>query len=330
MPLLLAAAIFGVPFLFSAEGGGAASPPVPGQFEYSWNCSRSEGCDRPHRIVGVAPVGNSATKHPVFLFLGRGGAWYDSHFDSELPLLMYALRQATQRGFLAATLDNIGPTVHQTDCAALDRNARDLFTYNSVHDNSSALAVLCAHPAADCAGSGVVVAGFSMGGLQAHLAPTYSRFVQAVASDGAGNIVPGWNSTCGATDQSGCAKGDSVGGTNRTPLSTQWLESTRTSDRGCADARSCARALRVGSELPQGRRALAQPARLAPSDGHRRVRRALRRLDGACAVHDERDVLGAHAAQAGAGVHAAMAPHPMGPHPRSPDAGWATDPATVA
>lgn len=142
------------------------------------------------RIWGIEPPG--VTNAPVYLFIGGGGA-AAGPYTNNTTVEFLPVKAAAAKGFVAALLEPIGELL---GCGHLEQDAKDMFRNSPIiPDDSSALAAVCSRPAANCS-RGVVVHGFSTGGLQAPLAPKLNPYVTATVAWSAGNVVPGWNSSC--------------------------------------------------------------------------------------------------------------------------------------
>lgn len=217
---------FASPF---ADAKPPPGPPPPGFFTAAFP---SGGAAK--KIWGIEPPG--VTNAPVYIFVGGGGA-AGAPYTSNTSLEFLPVKAAAAKGFVAALLEPIGSLL---DCGSLDQNARDMFMNAAIiPDDSSAIAAVCSRPAANCT-RGVVVHGFSMGnvsfkweswarldgpasrfdsptagGLQTPLASKHNPLVTATVAWSAGNVVPGWNSTCSIhvpPAQRSCKTSD-VGGT---------------------------------------------------------------------------------------------------------------------
>ena len=149
--VLLAAAVLIA--LASGAPVAAADEPVPFTESYVPYEPWGERCTGSSTIAGREPAGGGT--HPVFVYLTASGGIYNG---AEASLFVEAM---AARGFVAASVDY--DTLFGIEPAALDGKSRCIFDATS---EGSAVAALCARPAADCS-KGIAVTGFSQGGYLA-------------------------------------------------------------------------------------------------------------------------------------------------------------------
>jgi dienelactone hydrolase len=143
-------------------------------FSDSYKGAKSSGsstCGTAYSISGVEP--SAAGQYPVFIYtVGT----FESHDNASA---MAAINSMAAKGYIAAA---VGYGSSQFgDCTAIKNKTSCIYNPNN---NASAISKLCSRPNADCS-KGVVVAGFSQGGIVAINAKNYDARVQAAYSTGA-------------------------------------------------------------------------------------------------------------------------------------------------
>ena len=132
-------------------------------------------CNTPREMLVFEPSdATSGETFPVLTFtIGLNG-------DHAAVDAVTVAREAARRGFVAATLDYAND---QVSCAAVDQRAHCAFNASL---NSSAIALLCERPLADCS-RGVATAGHSLGGALAVRAKNFDPRVRATFTIGTAN-----------------------------------------------------------------------------------------------------------------------------------------------
>ena len=137
-------------------------------------------CGTPKQILVKEP--SAPGSYPVLVFLVGTWGRYDSNWVTA------TLDGAAKQGFVAASAD------YHADLRSLDICEHGWYKTRCMFSTSfnaqSALAAVCADPKADCAGLGLVVAGFSQGGAQAAMARNFDTRIRGAWTMGFGGLEP--------------------------------------------------------------------------------------------------------------------------------------------
>lgn len=143
-------------------------------FSDSYKGAKSSGsatCGTSYNISGVEP--SAAGQYPVFIY--TVGTFEDYNNASA----MAAVNSMADKGYIAAAVAY--GSSQFGDCTAIKNKTSCIYNPKNA---SSAVSKLCSRPNADCS-KGIVVAGFSQGGIVAINAKNYDSRVQAAYSTGA-------------------------------------------------------------------------------------------------------------------------------------------------
>jgi hypothetical protein len=157
-----------------AQGINGPNGPFAQQTAYMTYNSATAAFDlsKPIRYQLPDPKKFGGGPYPVFMW--SPGTW-EVYND---PLSMRIVGEMADRGFVAATIayDYWGDNTLSRECTSIRHQTQGVYDASR---ETSAVAVLCALPNADC-GKGLVVSGISQGGFLAVLARNYAPDVDAV------------------------------------------------------------------------------------------------------------------------------------------------------
>jgi hypothetical protein len=203
-----------LPLLLLASTGRAAVVPFTDTYAAHHIDHTVSDCRTTLPLTGLEP---SDPGHPVFVYLVGAGEPYDG---AEAPAILHA---AAAKGFVAAS---VAYPQWQLYAKGIDGMSRCVFNPWSP---SSAISKLCSRPTANC-WKGVVVAGFSQGGVIAMRAANHEWRVRAAYLLSVIEERMGWE------------------GTARWQLATTWPTGTRALPNGAI------RIVDGVSEVPPDRR----------------------------------------------------------------------------